>query len=138
MKNLFSIFAAALILLSGMNVAVSNHYCRGEFVSYKVSLTGEIATCEMTKTAICTLHGVNAYSEDCCNDELKNIESKITLNSSVQELDIQKSISSLFVPNFNDAPGTNYYLFSKEKDFRVQEKGFAGDLVPAITCVFRI
>jgi hypothetical protein len=47
MKKFLSILFGFLILLSGMHLTVATHYCGGEIVASKVSLTGELASCGM-------------------------------------------------------------------------------------------
>lgn len=48
MKKVFTIVFIFVVLLSGMTVRYSAHYCQGAFIASKLSLTGEDASCGMT------------------------------------------------------------------------------------------
>lgn len=138
MKNLFSIFGIVLILMSGMNIAVSKHFCQGEFAAMKVSLNGEMATCGMDDSDVCVFHGKNIISKDCCDNELTNIAAKLSLGSSTEELTIQKSLISYINYIQIDLYRINNLSPERFKDFRSQEKAFAGGIEPAVLCIFRI
>lgn len=67
MKQLFSIFAALLILVSGMNLSLSAHFCHGQLVAGKVSLASEKASCDMEMDAP-TDTRVTLLDVHCCSD----------------------------------------------------------------------
>ena len=70
MKKLFSISIAFIMLLSGMQLTISTHYCGGELADSKVSVLGQIATCGMEGTTDpCTQPGSHVDSS-CCNNEI--------------------------------------------------------------------
>jgi hypothetical protein len=70
MKKLFSISFALLMLLSGMQLTISQHYCGGEFADSKVSVVGHIATCGMeSETGDCPQPG-NHVKSSCCNNKV--------------------------------------------------------------------
>jgi hypothetical protein len=70
MKKLFSISIALIMLLSGMQLTISNHYCGGELADSKVSVVGNIASCGMeSATDECTQPGSHIESS-CCNDKV--------------------------------------------------------------------
>jgi hypothetical protein len=70
MKKLFSISIALLMLLSGMQLTISRHYCGGRLADAKVSLTGHIASCGMEgETDECTQPG-NHVKSSCCNNQV--------------------------------------------------------------------
>ena len=70
MKKLFSISVALLMLLSGMQLTISTHYCGGELADSKVSILGQIASCGMeSATDECTQPG-NHVESSCCNNEV--------------------------------------------------------------------
>ena len=70
MKKLLSISLALLMLLSGMQLTISMHYCGGELADSKVSVTGHLASCGMeTETDNCT--SANTIEEtDCCRNKV--------------------------------------------------------------------
>jgi len=70
MKKLFSISIALIMLLSGMQLTISRHYCGGELADAKVSLIGHLASCGMeTATDECTQPG-NHLKSSCCNNQV--------------------------------------------------------------------
>ena len=70
MKKLFSISIALLMLLSGMQLTISRHYCGGELADSKVSLVGHVASCGMeSETDDCTQPG-NHVKSSCCNNKV--------------------------------------------------------------------
>jgi len=70
MKKLFSISIAFIMLLSGMQLTVSRHYCGGALAESKVSLVGHIASCGMeTADDECTQPG-NHLKSSCCNNQV--------------------------------------------------------------------
>lgn len=70
MKKLFSISIALLMLLSGLQLTISRHYCGGELADSKVSVLGQIASCGMESTTDeCTQPG-NHVKSSCCNNKI--------------------------------------------------------------------
>lgn len=70
MKKLFSISVALLMLLSGMQLTISTHYCGGKLADSKVSVLGHLASCGMeSSTDECTQPGSHVESS-CCNDKV--------------------------------------------------------------------
>jgi hypothetical protein len=47
MKKLLSRSVALIILLTGMNLTISSHFCGGVLAATKVSFTGKLASCGM-------------------------------------------------------------------------------------------
>lgn len=68
MKKVFSIFAALLILFSGMQVTLSRHLCMGEFAAAKWSVDGTAASCGMTHQAG-TPSPFASFNPDCCHND---------------------------------------------------------------------
>jgi hypothetical protein len=69
-KILFSISLGLLMLLSGMQLTLSLHYCGGELADSKVSIIGHLATCGMEgETDQCTQPGSHVESH-CCNNQV--------------------------------------------------------------------
>jgi hypothetical protein len=68
MKKILSISIALLMLLSGLQLTISTHYCGGVLADSKVSVLGHIASCGMEGTTDeCTDPG-NHLKSSCCND----------------------------------------------------------------------
>lgn len=74
MKKLFSISIAFIMLLSGLQLTISRHYCGGELADAKVSLTGHVASCGMeTATDDCTQASTITESS-CCKNQVSVYE----------------------------------------------------------------
>lgn len=70
MKKLLSISLGFLMLLSGLQLTISMHYCGGELVDSKVSVLGHIASCGMEGPVDeCTKQGSHVDS-GCCNNKV--------------------------------------------------------------------
>lgn len=70
MKKILSISVALLMLLSGLQLTVSRHYCGGELADSKVSLSGHVASCGMEgETDECAQPGDHVESS-CCNNQV--------------------------------------------------------------------
>lgn len=69
MKKLFSISVALLILISGMHLTLSSHFCGGEIAAVKFSISGEIATCGM-ETSKQTCPADKSIASNCCHNEV--------------------------------------------------------------------
>lgn len=68
MKKGVSIAMALLILTAMLNLSVATHYCGGELVASKVSLTGKLANCGMEGSEKkLPLSGTN-FTSHCCDD----------------------------------------------------------------------
>ncbi len=68
MKKLFAILFAVSIVLSGMHITVSTHYCGGVVAATKVSVSGQLASCGMEGVSDqCQLPGKHIRSNCCTN-----------------------------------------------------------------------
>jgi len=70
MKKLFSISIALLMLLSGLQLTISKHYCGGELADSKVSLIGHVASCGMESSSDECAQSGNHLKSSCCNDQI--------------------------------------------------------------------
>jgi hypothetical protein len=70
MKKLFSISIALIMLLSGMQLTISRHYCGGELADAKVSLIGHVATCGMESATDDCIQPGNHLKSSCCNNQI--------------------------------------------------------------------
>jgi len=72
MKKFLSISFSLLILISGLQLTVSTHYCGGEIAASKVSVSGELASCGMeaeVPVKQCPLSGSH-FDSNCCNTKV--------------------------------------------------------------------
>ena len=69
MKKLLSISIALLMLISGMQLTISRHYCGGELADSKISVIGHLASCGMeSATDDCTRISTIGESGCCKNN----------------------------------------------------------------------
>jgi len=62
------------MLLSGLQLTVSRHYCGGELADSQVSVWGHVASCGMeSETDDCTQPG-NHVKSSCCNNKVSVYE----------------------------------------------------------------
>ena len=71
MNKVFSIISVLIIILAGLKVTVSSHYCGGEPVASKISLSGAPASCGMEDNdENCPLPW-HQLTGNCCEDHVK-------------------------------------------------------------------
>ena len=137
MKKILSISVALLMLLSGLQLTVSRHYCGGELADAKVSLTGHVASCGMeTATDDCTS---TVAESSCCKNQVSVYEVDHNYSLSFTEFKaFAQSVLQVFVIPEN-------ITFHSLTDYSPAESGFISPrnfLVTAISlskiCVFRI
>lgn len=97
MKKLFSILLAGLIIASSINLTIATHYCGNSFQGYKVSVSGEKASCGMEKEAPACTHG-KAIGHNCCTDKLASY--LVNDNYSPASFNFNNSVPSDFVVLF--------------------------------------
>lgn len=74
MTQIFHIFLAILIYISGIGVSVHQHFCQDElkniaFWTSAPSCHEKEAVCPVSGKA-CAMHGQMDHEKDCCNDEV--------------------------------------------------------------------
>jgi len=68
MKKFLSISFSLLILLAGMHLTISTHYCGGVIAASKLSVSGELASCGMEGPVDqCQFPGKHIGSNCCTN-----------------------------------------------------------------------
>jgi hypothetical protein len=69
MKKILSILLAGLIIASSVHLTIATHYCGGNFEGYKVSVSGEKASCGMEQSSpACNEH--RTIGHNCCTDKI--------------------------------------------------------------------
>ena len=86
MKKLFSIFFAALIVLSGMHLSLATHLCGGEIAAVKWSLSEEKASCGMNMPQPSCSAEKTIIPESCCKDEIADFVVDNNYNPSTLQL----------------------------------------------------
>src|SRR4030042_6763515 len=71
MKKVLSIISFLIITLAGLQVTVSSHYCGGEPVASKISLSGTLASCGMEDNEENCPLPWHQLTSDCCEDHVK-------------------------------------------------------------------
>jgi hypothetical protein len=72
MKRIVAIQLLLVILISGINVQIASHYCRGNYSGSKISLDGKLASCGMEDQAIKHSSEV-LISSHCCSDVISSL-----------------------------------------------------------------
>ena len=67
MRTLLAIPLMLLIPFSGISLKYAAHYCRGNQVATKISLTGELASCGMEQSPEPSVHGMIIKTKCCDN-----------------------------------------------------------------------
>jgi hypothetical protein len=64
-----------LVVTAMLHFSVAQHYCGGEMVASKVSLSGSLATCGMESSEEVCHHGLHGdlFESHCCDDVLTSI-----------------------------------------------------------------
>jgi hypothetical protein len=68
MKKAASISFLLLMITAMLHISVATHYCGGNEVASKVSLTGKLANCGMEGSGIPVLPPGHQFSKHCCED----------------------------------------------------------------------
>ncbi len=100
MKRILSIPLVLLIAFSGISLKLATHYCRGNAVDTKVSLSGRHATCGMEHHR--DFNNEVTLRSLCCEDR----ESEYTINNIF--------ISSSSFPDFSGQKVIQHNFFSTE------------------------
>jgi hypothetical protein len=70
MKKLLSISLALLMLLPGMQLTISMHYCGGELADSRVSIVGHVASCGMEGIVDNCTASESSLDESCCKNQI--------------------------------------------------------------------
>ena len=71
MKKASSIILSVFMLLALFHFVVATHYCHGNVIASKVSLSGKISTCNMTETVKDDMRPGLFLNSSCCNNTVK-------------------------------------------------------------------
>jgi hypothetical protein len=69
MKKIFAILVLPVMFASGINVSIDRHYCGGQLVDTKLSITSKLASCGMEVNET-NCSNVPSVGEKCCEDQL--------------------------------------------------------------------
>jgi hypothetical protein len=100
MKKGFSILLVLVLILSGVHVTISTHFCGGKPAASEVSFSGKLATCGMEgNETTCPLQGQNIKSH-CCEDviSLCGIDNNYTYSSAFEPVNFQTEFQSSAIP----------------------------------------
>jgi hypothetical protein len=138
MRKLLSIQLAVLILFSGLTVNIATHYCGGNPVATKVSLSGELATCGMEK-ATSEIPSQKSLKNHCCD----NVISAYSLNNNfvpsylLLSLLQHQNIEVHYPAIINSALNDNFKIISDEI-IRPPGIFYNSQASQEILCIFRI
>jgi hypothetical protein len=138
MKSVLSISLSVLILFSGINIRYAAHYCGGNVVATKISLSGELATCGMEPGEANNSSSVTIKTH-CCED----ITSQFTINNtyvaslSTTDLPGQKIIDNGFF-SLDHLIIRGYPLINFFNDIRPPGNIHSITDLASVLCTFRI
>lgn len=139
MKKLLSISIALLMLLSGMQLTISRHYCGGELADSKVSIMGHVASCGMeTGNDDCTQTG-NHVKSRCCNNQVSVYAVDHNFNPSITEFKaFSNTVLQVFDIPVSIAVDSLTALSSINTNHSPSENTLANAVSLPKICVFRI
>ncbi len=75
MKKFLSILTVLLVVMAMLHFSVAQHYCGGEKVASRISLSSSLATCGMEGNEGDCHHGQHGhqFESHCCDDVLTSI-----------------------------------------------------------------
>lgn len=138
MKKVFSIFFAAVILLSGMHLSLATHFCGGQVADTKWSITGKTATCGMEETPqACPMH--KGFDSNCCQNKVDNfvVDNNYSPSTFHSNVTIQKVLLNFILPLNLSAHTTKFY-FSSIVNLHPPDKPSFNEVYLSKICVFRI
>ena len=141
MKKFLSISFSLLILVSGLQLTVSTHYCGGEIAASKLSVSGELASCGMEAPVPdkqCTSTGTHLES-NCCNTKVSVFAIDNNYPPSVSDY---KSFSQIVLQVFDIPVSYQVQSFSVLSLYSTNVSPPGNFMVSAVSlpdiCVFRI
>jgi hypothetical protein len=72
-RKITSILLAFLLVLTGIHLSVSSHFCSGQLAGVKVSLIGKDASCGMEGKASASFPADKLIKSHCCTNELTTL-----------------------------------------------------------------
>lgn len=69
MKKVLTILVSAILITSGIKVSIDRHYCGGNLVDVKLSVTGRLASCGMEKPGS-DCPAEPTVRNKCCEDQI--------------------------------------------------------------------
>lgn len=104
MKKILSIAVAFLMMLSGLQITISRHYCGGKLAETKVSAIGHLASCGMEgKNDECHQPGDHIKSH-CCDSQVSVYALDHDFAPSISELSTveQPVLQLIFLPKIQN------------------------------------
>lgn len=138
MKFIYSISFSLIILLTGFNISVAEHYCKGKIAATKISVTGKTASCGMESNIPACPSDIQITS-NCCNDKVSVYSMDDEYASSpwqVKEV-LQKIITAQLVPFILSFHSLNI-LTDSVPNVIPPGKGITSLVDLADICIFRL
>jgi len=135
MKKVFTILFIIVVLLSGMTIRYSAHYCQGTFIASRISITGDNASCGMNLEK--SESKEVQFSNLMCVNEIASYTFSDNYIYSFQVQDAGKHLQDIELP-LVITPKIN--LIPASPEFKQIPPGSPGPLkaVSEVLCVFRI
>jgi len=138
-KHLLSISFAVIILLSGMNLTIATHYCRGEIAATKISFSGKPASCGMESGTENSSSSETGITTHCCEDKI----AAYTIDSNYCPSEIHlKNLTRYILATFGMPVNVSFIYYHNPSSF-LADKGppyliTENAVSRAEICVFRI
>jgi hypothetical protein len=138
MRSVLFIPVLLLMLLTGIRIDITTHYCSGHVAARAISFEGKTASCGMEAKPTNNLYSAT-FSKHCCYDVMTScmLGSKYfpTLFSSIQP-DINQVNLTWF--NYNSDTDYSAVLQQMERSDRPPGPNFPGSVSRPFICIFRI
>ena len=64
---------AVLVLMTGIHLSLSSHFCSGQLTGVKFSITGKSSSCGMEREMSLPLPASKSFKTHCCTNELTTL-----------------------------------------------------------------
>lgn len=137
MKKLVSILLTTFIVLSGLNLSVATHFCGGELAAYKISLTGQHASCGMEDKDRNASAGYG-FKSHCCDNTVSTFSVDHNYTPSFKGINyISQKIIHVFALPVTEIGSKYINNHSFNSIFRLQSIFPTNAVALAFICVFR-
>jgi hypothetical protein len=138
MKRAIYIISVFVIILSGLHLSVSTHYCRDNVAGVKLSFSGKEATCGMEETNN-SLTSEKKTTTNCCHNALQTLEvdnNYIPSSHLIYNL-LKKGVELTPLVSYHVQFSSSLFLH-KYSSIKPPNNCFSKIIFLAYICVFRI
>ena len=86
-----------LVLLTGIHLSISSHFCRGQLVAVKISVVGKDASCGMECEVSSSFPSSTFFKSHCCTNDLTTLSVDSNYSPSFyKSIDISQKVIQIF------------------------------------------